>query len=405
MLSRVSSTTSLLAVLTLVATVSSACDKVPLVAPAGTVITLVPTTNVLPINGDTDIVAVLIENGSTSTGTGTTTTGSAGTPVHNGTVVSFTTSLGRIEPAEARTHNGRVTVKLTADGRSGRAVVTAFSGSAKQTVEVVIGAAAAERVLVTASPTVVPAVGGTSVITARVEDVSGNALAGVPVAFTTTAGTLSAVSAVTGEAGTASVSLSTPAAATVTATAGGKAGTAAITLRTAITVSLTVPSGGITVGAPATFVVTPSQGATLHNTVVNFGDGSSQSLGSITSASSVAHQFDDEDIFVVRVTATDVDGSPVSATSSVAVTGFTISASASPSTGALGTVTTFSVTGVPTGVTVDRVEWNFGNGVTRSTNSLTTSYEFPQRGGYTVLITVHPTVGPSRTTSVNVNVT
>src|ERR1051326_4626781 len=102
--------------------VPAACTKMPLVAPSGTVITLISTTNSLPVNGSADIIAVLIENGSTSTTTttppttpgGTTTstptgTTGAGNPVHNGTVVSFTTTLGRVEPAEAKTTAGQVT--------------------------------------------------------------------------------------------------------------------------------------------------------------------------------------------------------------------------------------------------------------------------------------------------------
>jgi len=386
----------------------AACDKVPLVAPAGTVITLVSSTNVLPINGSTDVIAVLIENGTTSSGTGTgtgTTTASSGTAVHNGTVVSFTTSLGKIEPAEARTTNGRVTVKLTADGRSGKATITAFSGSAKQTLEVVIGAAAAERVLVTASPTSVPAIGGTTAVQARVEDASGNPLLGVPVAFTTTAGTLSAVSALTNESGIATTSLSTNAPAKVTATAGGKAGTADITVRTAATVQLGLPTGSVTVGAPVTFTVTPAAGTTLSNVVVNFGDGSTQPLGTITSASSAAHYFEDEQIFLIRVTATDADGSPVTASGSIAVTGFNITATASNANGPLGTMITFSVPGLPTNVPIDSIEWRFGNGTSRTTNSTSTTYEYPQRGAYTVIVTVHPVYGPSRTTTISVSVT
>src|SRR5688572_19490685 len=106
-----------LGLLTLAGAVSVSCEKMPLLAPPGTVITMVSTTNVLAVNGSTDVVAVLIENGTSDPGTGGgAASPSAGTPVHNGTLVSFTTSLGSIEPAEARTNNGRVTVKLTADG-------------------------------------------------------------------------------------------------------------------------------------------------------------------------------------------------------------------------------------------------------------------------------------------------
>jgi len=262
---------------------TAACDKMPLTAPAGTVITLVSTTNVLPVNGSTDVVAVLIENG--TSGTGTTATPAAGTPVHNGTLVTFTTSLGRIEPAEARTTNGRVTVKLVADGRSGTATISAFSGAATKTVDIKIGAAAAERVALTASPTSVPANGGTSTLSARVEDISGNPLFGVPVAFTTTAGNLSAGSAVTNESGTASVTISTTLAATVTASAGGKTSTASITVRSRSNITLTPPAGTVFVGAAASFTVTPGTAVALTGVTITFGDGTSQKLGAISSAS------------------------------------------------------------------------------------------------------------------------
>jgi len=386
----------------------ASCEKVPLLAPAGTVITMVSTTNVLPINGATDVVAVLIENGSTGTGTGNNAaTGSSGTPVHNGTLVSFTTSLGKIEPAEARTNNGRVTVKFTADGRSGTATVTAYSGAARQTLQVLIGGAAAERVLVTANPTSLPSAGGTSTVTARVEDASGNPLLGVPVAFTTTSGTLSPVSAVTNDAGLASVALTTNAAATVTATAGGKQGNAALTLRSASSLSLSIPAGSVTVGAPTTFTITPQSGVTgggLSNVVVRFGDGASRNLGTITSATTVAYIYGSQGIFDITVSSTDADGSPVTASGSVAVVGFTITATASPSSGALGTVMTFTVSGVPAGVSVESVTWDFGNGPPRTTSSTSTSYEYPQRGSYTVVITLRPTHGPSRTATVNASV-
>lgn len=396
----------LLGLLTLAPLVSVSCDKVPLLAPAGTVITLVSTTNTLPVNGATDIVAVLIENG--STGTGANATAASGTPVHNGTLVSFTSTLGKIEPSEARTNNGKVTVKFTADGRSGTATLTAFSGGASKTLEVVIGAAAAERVLVSATPTSVPALGGTVTVSARVEEASGNPITGVPVAFTTTAGTLGATSAVTNSSGVATTTLSTTAAATVTATAGGKTGTAAITARTAATVTLAVPSGAQTVGAPVSFTVTPSAGATLSNVVVNFGNGRTQSLGTISGASTAAQFYDNEGIFLVRVTAADADGAPVSASGSVALVGFTITGTATPANTTLtaGGTVAFSVTGIPATVPIDRIEWDFKDGTdVRRTSSTTTSYKFNAIGTYPVNVAVHPVYGPVRTAVIQVVIT
>ena len=84
-----------------------------------------------------DITAIVIEGSQGTTGNNNNTS-RPGTPVHNGTVVNFTTTLGSIEPAEATTTSGRATVRLVADGRSGTAVVTAYSGAAIETLEVTI---------------------------------------------------------------------------------------------------------------------------------------------------------------------------------------------------------------------------------------------------------------------------
>jgi hypothetical protein len=115
----------------------------------------------------------------------------SGTAVHNGTLVTFTTDLGRLEPQEARTSNGQAVVTLHAGTESGIATVRAFSGGAQSVgdtgLALTIGAAAAEAMTVTATPAELPSTGGSSTITAAVIDGSGNRLVGVPVTFSTTA--------------------------------------------------------------------------------------------------------------------------------------------------------------------------------------------------------------------------
>lgn len=122
----------------------ASCHKMALLAPSGSAITLVAETTALPVDGSTTITAVVIQ-GSLTQGTGTnpstTTTAGVGTPVRNGTVVYFATSLGHIEPAQTTTKDGQATVTLSGDGRSGTATVTAFSGSATKTLTVTIGTA------------------------------------------------------------------------------------------------------------------------------------------------------------------------------------------------------------------------------------------------------------------------
>ena len=204
---------------------ATSCDRAPFTAPSGSAITLVASTTTLSVNGAADITAFVLE-GAQGVGTpeepGEVVAGT-GTPVHNGTEVFFTTSLGRIEPATARTSGGRATVRLIGEGRSGPATVTAVSGPASSTIEVDIGAAVATRIAVTASPQALPAAGGSSEVAARVEDQQGNGVAGILVTFSTTSGSLSVPSGTTDADGYAVTRLTTTADATVTATSGGAA--------------------------------------------------------------------------------------------------------------------------------------------------------------------------------------
>src|SRR4051812_42217617 len=86
----------MLAVLLLPLTLAAACDKVPLLAPTGSVITLIPATTTVPLNGEVTITATVIENGVASGGTGTgggsgtstTSRSGNGTPVQNGTLIT-----------------------------------------------------------------------------------------------------------------------------------------------------------------------------------------------------------------------------------------------------------------------------------------------------------------------------
>jgi hypothetical protein len=215
----------------------AACKRIPLYAPSGSTLTLVASANSLAVNGSAEVTAVVIEGGLTS-GSPTTpgeVVAGIGTPVHDGTQVVFSTTLGYLDPPEATTKGGRATVRLVGDGRSGTAVITAFSGAATSTLELDIGAAAATRIAVTASPQELPAGGGTAAISARVEDQQGNGISGLPVSFTTTRGSFSSTTIYTDSDGFAVTFLTTAAEATVTATAGGSAsalnGTVLVTVR------------------------------------------------------------------------------------------------------------------------------------------------------------------------------
>ena len=150
--------------------------------------------SVLPTNSTAEITAVVIE--------------SAGTAVQNGTVVTFTSSLGVIEPREARTNNGQVTVRYNSGSQSGTAKVGAFSGGNKsEDLEILVGSAAAGAISVRANPAIVPSTGGTTEIVATVVDTGGNPLRGAAVTFSTTFGTVVAATAISDTAGEARTQL------------------------------------------------------------------------------------------------------------------------------------------------------------------------------------------------------
>jgi hypothetical protein len=216
----------------------AACDVVRQ-APAGSTISLVASTNVLGVNGEAEVIALVVRSGSAAPptpGQGGNTPTPSGIVVNDGTLVTFSTTLGRLEPVEARTTNGQAIVKLIADGRSGTATITAISGAASGTMDVKIGVAGATKLVLTANPQVLPAGGGTTSISARAEDAQGVGLSGVPVNFSSTTGVLSATSVLTNNLGIATTILETATAATVTAAMGAATGQSA-------TINITVTPG------------------------------------------------------------------------------------------------------------------------------------------------------------------
>src|SRR5687767_12978805 len=209
-----------------------ACDRVPLISPTGSTISLSADRTVLPLNGQTTVRAVVTE--------------SAGTPVHNGTMVTFNPSIGRTEPVEAQTVNGIATVNFLAGTVSGTGFIHAFSGGARTGsgntssggIEVRIGAAAAGGISVSATHSSISQSGGTVTISALVMDPSNNPLPGVSVLFTATAGTLSATTALSDANGIARTQLSTTQTTTVTATAGTARGEVQVLASTAPAITL-----------------------------------------------------------------------------------------------------------------------------------------------------------------------
>lgn len=395
--------------------VSSACEKVPLLAPSLTTITLSAASTIVQTNGSTEIRATLLEQ--------------SGTPVQNGTTVTFSTTLGTIEPREARTLNGTATVRFVATGQSGEAEIRAASGGAKPadtanpSIKIKVGAAAASRIQLNASPNRVGASGGTATITATVSDTSGNPLAEVPVTFSSDAGTLSSSVATTSSTGVAQVTLSTNRRATVTATTGATTGTAAVsgtvvvnvTSLQTLTIAVITPSP--VEDQPVVFTITVGSASDttdpLQSVVVNFGDGTSISLGGLTAGvTSASHVYSSDGSYTVTATGTGFSGDTTSASAIVTVIPrppITLTLSANPTSAAVAANITFTVTAPTTGTLARNVTLNFGDGSTVSLGAITASnsvvHAYAAAGTYTVRATATDTLGGSSTVSTQVVIT
>jgi hypothetical protein len=374
---------------------SLSCDKVPLLAPTGSVITLFATASTVPSNGSMEVVATVIEQGTaaaspttpTTGGTGTpTTTGTtssssvgAGTPVQNGTVVTFTTTIGRVEPAEARTSNGQVRVRYFADGQSGTATITAFSGGASGKLEnLKVGTAAAERLRVSATPQNLSSGGGTAEVQARVEDASGNPLPGVQVTFSADFGSLSATSVPTDANGIATTRVTTSQKSTVTVRAGGQEATLVVGLAERTGIAITPPSTTPTAGQPTTIQVAVAPTANVRDVTVDFGDGDRVSLGRLAGTATVSHTYDEDGTYRVTATAVAADGTPESVSTSITVLPqrpLAVNLTASPRCAVKGS-TTVTFTAVASGGTPRLYVWDLGDGTTRTTTGPTTDHVY-----------------------------
>jgi hypothetical protein len=379
----------LVAVVTVIVVV--ACDKVPLTSPTGSTISLSIDRNILPLNGQATVRAVVTE--------------SAGTPVHNGTVVTFQPSIGRTDPVEAQTVNGIATVTFLAGQASGTGFIHAFSGSARTGsgnissggVEVRIGSAAAGSIALQVVPPSVGQNGGSVSVTAQVIDSSGNALPGVPVLFSTDVGTLSNATVLSDANGFATTNLATTRAATVTARAGTATATFNVGVNAAPTVTITASTATPTAGQPVSFTITPSAAANaspIQSVTVDFGNGQVQSLGAITGPVQVTQTYNTPGGYTISATATDINGGRGTSSTSVVVqpatlpTIGTFTATPNPVPPSANGLTTITVSASSTGsplrnVTVRNMT-SGGEVIYSGTGGGTFSHRFGGTGTYTL---------------------
>lgn len=370
------------------AILTAACEKVPLLAPTGSTITLTSASTVVAANGSATIIAQVLE--------------SSGTPPHSGTRVTFTTTLGTIEPSEASTDaSGRVTVTFHAGGGSGIATIAAASGGATtstgststgssgtttttdRSLKIAVGTAAVGRVNISASPTLIPAQNTAVTVIATVYDINGNALPSVPVLFSTTAGTLNSSSVMTDAQGVAVTAVSTAVETTVTATAGlatppssggttgtASANTATVTIKVNPIPTLSIvpaTQGTLTAGSVVAFTITATlpQGSTaqVRRLTLDYGDGSGiKDLGPATGTITVQHVYGNADrrSYSVTVTLEDTLGAKTTASTEIVVfpePPLSVSINVSSTPNGTNTIYTFTATVTPASETIISYLW------------------------------------------------
>lgn len=383
----------LLALVALVA----ACDKVPLLAPSQSTITLSASATQAPLNGDIEIRATVLEQ--------------SGSTVQDGTLVTFTTTLGTLEPREAQTTRGVAVARLQTGSTSGTARVNATSGGASTSgadgasLEIVIGAAAASSMALSAVPSAVPASGGTVTLTAVVLDEAGNRLVGIPVSFSSTAGALSTTSASSDATGEARVQLTTSREATVTATSGSRTATATITVNPAVSFTLAT-SANPAVNQPMSLTITPGTGPAPRVTI-DWGDGSNDDIGFLAATRTVAHTYTAVGFYTIRATGT-AEGDTFTTSLNLTVSQRPpVAVTASPTTGT--TATDFSFTITPTaGALIQNVRIDYGDGAVEDLGAIAANtvrvHRYGSAGVRTVTVTQTETNSNVTTASVTVTV-
>ena len=316
--------------------VAIGCSSVPLTAPTGAEITITSDRTVLPLNGTATLRAVVIESG--------------GTAVHNGTVVTFTATLGSVTPIEAKTVNGVATATFSAGSVSGKSSITAFSGGALTgtATEITIGSAAAKTITVSATPSSVSQSGGTVTVAAQVLDESGNVLPGVNVTFSADVGQLNPTVALSDASGVARTQLTTTQTSKVKATAGTATSTElTVTVSAAPNLSIEVQPASPTVGVAAAITISAPAAATnrqIQTLVVDFGDGNTQTVSNPTGSVGLTHTYQRAGGYTITARSTDVAGNTGIASRAIVVQPavITVSVSANPSSGTAPFTTTIS---------------------------------------------------------------
>jgi len=414
--------------LAFVAALFAACDKVPLLAPANSTITLSANALTVPTGGTVGLTAFVTEP--------------SGTPVQNGTSVRFTTTLGTVSPPDTQTTNGIAVATFQAGASSGIAEIHAISGGATGTssgtgttttttnsVKISVGAAAVNAITLRANPSSVGPNGGSVELIASVVTENGAGMQNVPVTFNADQGTLTVQTVPTDVNGEARTVLTTAQKTSVTATAGTKTSSAVtVDLRVApgVTVTCAPATGGAAAScanlqasssnntAAVNFTVTKGTGTSnLRDATIDFGDGTTQGLGTLAGgAVTVTHSYagptgSSPRGYTATVRATDVNNETTNVSTSLTITPravLTVELTVTPGDGIRPVTERFTAN--TTGGDIARFDWTFDPSHTATTtnNSTTHVYDDTHTAGvYAPTVTVTTTDGRTATGRVEFN--
>ncbi len=217
----------------------TSCKQVDFTAPTGATLTIIANPTIVSLNGGTSEITVMGQRAS-------------GAPLTDGTVIYFTTNIGRVEPNKVETSGGFAKTTFISDDRSGEAEIKASSGAAEPvSVTIKVGTIVLSTIELQANPPNLPKGGGKTEISARLLDETGKGMANVPVIFSTTAGQLESKGKIiySNSNGIAKDKLTTEVTAQVWVTAG-----------TVTSSQLTIYVGEEGMGSPpvASFIISPT---------------------------------------------------------------------------------------------------------------------------------------------------
>jgi hypothetical protein len=279
-------------------------------------------------------------------------------------------------------------------------------------VQITIGAAAANSVSLTATPSTIRRSGSTIEVLAFVRDTSGNPLPNVPVTFSATRGNINPPVANTDAEGAARTQLTSNEASTVTARVGSGAEgrTATLEIQASLTPSFQLETSPATptAGQPVRLTITPAEN-TAPQVSVAWGDGTEQDIGTVAAARSVTHTYAVPGFYTITATGSQSGDTFSNSTAVTVAQQPPVAVTVTPTTASVGVPFTFTIT--PTvGALIQNITIDYGDGTGDNLGAISTqttrthSYSTGGRS-FNVTVTQVEADGNRTTASVTVTVT